>query len=220
MSNKATFINAVQDGDLKTVAAMLAKNPDLASAKNPLGEPALNLAVNNGKREIARALLEAGADANSDTPRLGLPLTNAACYWDKELVELLLDGGAEIDRLSMRGGESALLSACGSAKYDTVRLLLARGANLNLTDKDGSTALHMAIIRYPHRFDERERIVKLLIEHGIDVSVRNDAGRTPRQLCDYLRSQVEKQFRKDDDAYSAINAYWELSDILAVAERD
>jgi ankyrin repeat protein len=60
-----------------------------------------------------------------------------------------------------------------------VKVLLEQGANINLTDKVGQNALHYAL----ENSNVNMRIVKLLIDKGIDAKARDDKGRTPLNLC-------------------------------------
>jgi ankyrin repeat protein len=57
---------------------------------------------------------------------------------------------------------------------EPVRALLAKGADVALTDLAGLTALHHAA-----RSDYNTEIARLLIAHGADVNVRDKAGKTP-----------------------------------------
>jgi ankyrin repeat protein len=60
-----------------------------------------------------------------------------------------------------------------------VKLLLEKGANINLTDDCRRNALHYALRNYKVNM----RIVKLLIDKGIDTKAKDKNGRTPLYLC-------------------------------------
>ena len=64
-------------------------------------------------------------------------------------------------------GVSALYWAARNGHCHTVRLLLDRGADVNIADEYGETALHWAAIH--GHLD----IVKMLIEHGADINWLN-----------------------------------------------
>ena len=53
------------------------------------------------------------------------------------------------------------------------KLLLENGANPNLKDSGGSTALHSAV------FYRKPKICALLLEYGADVNAKNENGTTP-----------------------------------------
>jgi ankyrin repeat protein len=58
-----------------------------------------------------------------------------------------------------------------------VLLLIDSGANLNLTARDGSTALHKAAA------EGYTEIVRTLLHHGADMSIKNQDGSLPLTLA-------------------------------------
>lgn len=83
----------------------------------------------------AKRLLEAGADVNfgfADTS-----LSVAAKKGHYELVRLLLNNGASVDKIGSLG-LNAICNACGETVADSILDLLAlRGANVNSTTTSG-----------------------------------------------------------------------------------
>jgi ankyrin repeat protein len=104
-----------------------------------------------------------------DYPRLR-PLEIAAGAGHVEVVELLLDRGAEIQN---KGQWSPLEFAATEGHARVVKLLLDRGADVDLRDSMGSTPLHAAAGA------GHLAVVKLLLEQRADVSVRDVYGKTP-----------------------------------------
>jgi ankyrin repeat protein len=74
--------------------------------------------------------------------------------------EALLDAGANIERRTKRG-RTALMIAAMNGNVDNVRLLLQRGASVNVRDEDDRSALAHA-----RNDDERARIIALLTKAG------------------------------------------------------
>ena len=78
-----------------------------------------------------------------------------------------------------RGGSmlnTALLQAAKDGNTDTVKSLLARGAFINATDREGNTPLHCAA-------DEGSvALAKLLLDRGADYRIKNRYGSTPLWL--------------------------------------
>lgn len=66
-----------------------------------------------------------------------------------------------------------LLEACYWSRPATARLLLENGADVNIADGSGNTALHFACIY------GSVSCARLLLDHGADVNARNNAGYTP-----------------------------------------
>lgn len=79
-----------------------------------------------------------------------------------EIVETLLNNGAEIDELSIAG--SALCIAAFAGKIELVRLLLRRGAQKGLSGPDGYSDLQGAASQ------GKSETCKVLVEHGADIN--------------------------------------------------
>jgi ankyrin repeat protein len=78
------------------------------------------------------------------------------------------------------------------AKLDAVRTALGFSIDVNMTDDDGNTALHMAAT---HGLNP---VVQLLVERGAAINVKNNEDKTPLMLA--LAS--ERQRDSDDEAAS------------------
>src|SRR5207248_3668003 len=66
------------------------------------------------------------------------------------LVELFLDAGAD-PNTTMRGGETALMTAARTGKSGPVKLLLARGADVNAKERRGQTDRKSTRLNSSHR---------------------------------------------------------------------
>lgn len=145
---------AIRTGDALTVGRLLDANPALVEA-DERWEP-----------ELTRAhALPAVAG--------GTPLVRAAERDRAELVDLLLDRGAAIDRsCSCAGGESPLWAAAAAGSLEAASRLLARGADPDRPSFAGHTPLHVAAIRHD------AALVELLLAHGADLELRDARGRT------------------------------------------
>jgi ankyrin repeat protein len=67
---------------------------------------------------------------------------------------------------------------------EIIARLLARGAQVNVCDERGTSALHAAA-QFAFRSSETDsakRVLQLLLEHGADVNVANTSGQTPLLL--------------------------------------
>ncbi|KAF8657565.1 hypothetical protein AX16_002202 [Volvariella volvacea WC 439] len=96
------------------------------------------------------------------------PLVLAAQNNDFQSVEQLLNQGLPIDQVGLHG-ESALHMSSALGLIEMAQYLIQRGANVNLSDKGGSTPLlHCA--QFCHEEPLASEIAQLLIENGADTS--------------------------------------------------
>ena len=115
-----------------------------------------------GNRNVAavRLLLAKGADVNArsgdgsfqkvkaGTIALGYftPLIAAAPVGSRDLIAALLDAGAKVDAVDVRGMTPLMLTIASDRQdLDAIRLLIARGANVNAKSLAGETALDWAL---------------------------------------------------------------------------
>jgi ankyrin repeat protein len=97
--------------------------------------------VSSGDSEAVRLFLDAGFSASAVDPK-GIPLLSHAVRSQfPEIVEMLLDAGADVNGVSGDRGYSPLMDAVQKGDVAMVELLLRRGANTELKSKDGQTAL-------------------------------------------------------------------------------
>lgn len=136
----------------------------------------LGIARENRWPGIIRLLLAKGADPEAQDDRYDRsersPLVRAAYEGDTACCQALIEGGASIESTSQLDGVTALSLAAEEGHYDTVKLLVENGANLdNLDDLSLTPLTHAA--RRSH-WD----IVELLLESGAMVSFTGHRLRT------------------------------------------
>jgi len=82
-------------GDVEKVRQFLAADASLIDHEDITGGMPLHWAAVNGKLEVVRMLIEAGANVNARDNGGETPLANACRRQDQETIELLLEHGAE-----------------------------------------------------------------------------------------------------------------------------
>jgi len=79
-------------------------------------------------------------------------------------------------------GDNLLHIASMRGDSKAVELLLKAGLDVNQRGDMGYTALHYAYwkgAKWPAHINERDDVIRLLLEHGASTTVRNEFGKTP-----------------------------------------
>ncbi len=90
---------------------------------------------------------------------------------DHHAVKRIVSQNPKVTSMKGAGGSTPLMFATLYGNVDDVRFLLGRGADPNVKNDAGATALMWAL-------DDVEK-TRLLLEHGADPNARSEAGRTP-----------------------------------------
>ena len=110
-------------GHLETVRLLLARGADVKQvARNSMKVQALHSALAGNHREVARALLEAGAPVNTGQQEGWTPLMEAVLHDDVEIAKLLLARGAD-PKAQNDAGKSAIGLAADRANVEMLKLL-------------------------------------------------------------------------------------------------
>ena len=105
----------------------------------------------------------------------------AAGWWeDIDILNLLIDAGADKEVVV---GETPFLACWGWQRFKAAKALALKGANVNVQDKRGRTALHIGIER---EFDPK--LLKWLVQHGASPDIPDREGVTPRQKASRKRN--------------------------------
>jgi len=111
-------------------------------------ETLLARAVRRNLFKMAEFLLNKGAKVNMDIGHYGGSYIAQAIddVVSVEMLRLLLDRGADVDRISTLFGSTVLHRSAERDRQDMVELLLDRGADVTIKDKYGNTALELAFL--------------------------------------------------------------------------
>lgn len=107
---------------------------------------------------------------NSINARGSSMLILASYSGNNQVAKFLIENNCDINYVSDNG--TALMASVVKGNKDLVELLIKSGANLNLTDTNGLTALIYAV-----QFKNIE-MLKLLLEHHADKSLVDKNGKT------------------------------------------
>lgn len=154
------MIEAVKINNIEKVMELIHTDSDLVNASNSKGETAVLMAAYYRSNEIKELLLSNGAELN---------IYEAAAVGNTARVKELLERSPELPANWSADGFTPLGLAAHFGNEETLKLLLAHGADVNARSKDGNLnnmAIHAAIA------GNFEHIVKMLIDNGADVNAR------------------------------------------------
>ena len=152
----------------------------------------LRKACKKGDIEAVKQHLAAGVDVNA---KIGgeTPLHFAALFGRKEVAELLIAKGADVNAKDAVVGFTPLHRAAYHGRKEVAELLIAKGADVNAKDKYGGTPLSNAAQLIYHK-----ETIELLIAKGADVNAKDDDGDTPLDQAfgslEYLGGDCTEQF--------------------------
>jgi uncharacterized protein len=128
-------------GDVGRLRSLLADDPSLAMSVAGDGFTALHLAAFFDGPDVARALVDAGADVDAHGTgwMTGTALQSAASARNLPVAEVLVAAGADPDARQGQGW-TPLHSAAHNGDVAMIAVLLAAGADVTLADDEGRTA--------------------------------------------------------------------------------
>ncbi|HIF01166.1 MAG TPA: ankyrin repeat domain-containing protein [Planctomycetes bacterium] len=216
--------------------ALLEGNRELVRAVTPDGMTALHYAARTGCYDVADMLLRYGADVNACNDKGGTALTEACHGgpWKEESAEdvipLLLDHDADIDLFTAAAmgrvdlleklldddssgiddvdakGHTALFVAAHNNRFEAVKFLVQRGADVNRADAVGAAALHRVSQQCT------DELIQYLIDNGADA-----------HLCCYVacgdESGTGKALRRNPNSAMKYSTSSTRSDMQFIADR-
>ena len=176
------LFQSIRIGDMDAVKRALESGADAnARGKREYGdgtETALYAAVFADNAEIVGLLLERGADPNQ-----GEVLHTAAQLYSLEIINQLLDAGADVNLKSESEASTPLHSAAYGFRPDVVELLVNRGADVEARDGNGKTPLLAVGASASVALDDRKKrkipTYRKLLDLGADVSAFDETGFGP-----------------------------------------
>jgi ankyrin repeat protein len=135
--------------------------------------------------DVAKFLLEHGADADAKDNDDSTALHAASLYGGVKAVQLMLEYGANIHARDKRGQTPLHQALYGfkddlpsmDAYLDSVRSLLAHGADIDALNDSHATPLHV-VSEWGCA-----KAARILLEHGASVHLKDNKGRTPFQVA-------------------------------------
>jgi uncharacterized protein len=130
-------------------------------------------------------LLQSGAEVNG-TDRRGFTVLRRAVQTNHvEVVRVLLEAGADVEKPDDEDGLTPLMEAANFNHPDVARVLLEHGADVNARSGNGATALMYGVSGLCGDFEtpSPEDVVAVLLEKGADVNVKDQAGKSALRIA-------------------------------------
>ena len=162
----------------------------------------------SSKIEVMKLLIANGANMNAKNKKLENILMIAYNNHKDDMFKYLLENyKVDINSKNIKGKTILMKSLNSSAWYGVkdARILIQAGANINLKDNQGNTALHSII---EHRNYD---VAKYFVTQGGDLSIKNKKGQTPLDLIKDNKIKTELQ-GSQIDYFIANNKLNELKD--------
>ena len=140
---ETALVSAVWEEDEAAVRNLLASGADINALDKNVDTTALAAAVSNGKAELVRLLVYAGADPNVRNSSRQTALMNLDDDATAEIVNLLVTAGAKVN-VRDEEGNSALHTAAAESGSEVVRALVEAGARVDARNKEWKTPLMAA----------------------------------------------------------------------------
>lgn len=203
---------ACKFGRLDIVRVLIHRGADVNVQTADERSTPLHIATKRGHTNVVRELLKNNANVTLRNVVGFTPLHFACCFGGNlEIFKALIDHGNRINLNDKDNfGQTCLHLASASSKVTIVKELINLKVNINETNNKNETALHL-IARGCEgwRFNEPQsrlrykEILELLLNHGIDTSIRNNEGRlakelTTREDCIELFNFYEVQIKEPE----------------------
>lgn len=180
-----SVLDAIQRGDEATARRQIEQGVNLNIQGEEGITPLLWLVYETKDYKAVKLALKMGADPNYKNGFGENIVSSVAGAKFPELLEVALDAGGDPNSL----GESdvpAIFNAIGEVRWTNIKLLVERGADLNLTDGPGrNSALYGAFIN-------QYEVVYWLLQHGADFRQRAAVGADLAYIVEDSLSLMDK----------------------------
>jgi ankyrin repeat protein len=177
---------AAKMGHVEVVQLLIRAGAQLDAERSICHSP-LYLAASKGLAEMVRVLLNAGAKVQETSRDFEGHLYHAAASGHVQVVRVMLEAGATLMTEEPATGPAVrapvgtvLHNLVKRCKLDALRSILTAGADVNLRNEAGATALHQVGAL---EFNQQTDYARLLIDFGADLDAVDGKGSTPLHIA-------------------------------------
>jgi len=183
MNGSVAILQAARDGDVRGVERLLSDDPGLVSAADDHRKAPLHWAAERDHLEVARTLLDAGADLEATTAWGATPLDWAGTMGSRQVAELLLARGAQGMNLTLAASLGKLQLVRGFLDSGEPLASLVKPAPAEPDDHWVAVSARMRGDVISHVFycacrNGHTAVAALLLERGADVNAKGVFGGT------------------------------------------
>ena len=179
-----SLIQAVMNNDIEFTKRILEDKTYNINEVNQQNESALLIAAHNNFVEIAKVLIDHGADVNQQDNIQDSLYLYAGAQGKTEILAYMLKNSQPNQQIYNRFGGNTIIPAAEKGHLDTVKLLLEDGTvDINHQNNYGYTALIEAIA-LTDGSKVYQDIVAELLKYGADKNLKDNYGKT---ATDYAR---------------------------------
>ena len=176
-----------KEAELKKFRAEVGKDVEPHPRGEHGGRLHLHITANRKLPMLTKDLIDEGADVDKKNKAGWTALHYAAVANAAEVVEVLIDGGADFHAKDIALGQTPLHYAANWGSVEAARALLKKGADVLKRDESGLTPLHCV--------GDNAVLVKMLLDWKADVHAKAKNGLTPLHLA---------AWRNDSEAVRAL----------------
>lgn len=205
------IIYAAGMGFIKCVEVLLQHKADLTATVS--GCSALWHAVEGGRVDIARLLLEAGAKPTDNPDKLEMLLFLPIRTKNMKMLDLLLDYDADVNGQSSWDtmSRTPLARAAAGGDLAIVNKLLEKGAEADLVGTNSQSPLYLAV------YEEHPEVAYLLLDKSVDVNKAVESTKwTPLHAAYDNKELVERLLKEGAN----IDALSDSGTVLYLAARN
>jgi ankyrin repeat protein len=194
--SETVLMAAARTGNADAVKALIARGANVNARETWQDQTALMFAAAENHAAAVKALVEAGADMNLHSK-----------VWNFPEYKYVTNGMAVFQLPT--GGWTALMFAARQNAMDAAAMLADLKADLNATDPDGTSALHVAILNV--HYD----LASMLLRKGADPNVPDNSGMTALYAAVDMRSPAGMMTRPNPKLTAEIDAAEMVKILLA-----